>query len=217
MTAAATGPCECCGRQNAILGPVRAPDGLPAANRICAICLRHLGDVASIARRREAQHAKMWAEDQREALEALEERHGRVLASLQQQVAQLQQTLDDRPERVVVQNLDLQEVRAAHDARDAAYRSRDTAYQALCELRLLHHETGDGQCRCGRRVDRCDVAGIVDRYPALRLWEDKQAEFLRRGLPHLLPDGHPAVLDRRSGVPDVLLDHVEAFEQQRDA
>lgn len=123
MTAAPTGPCECCQRQNAILGPVRAPNGLPAANRICAICLRHLGDATSIARRREAQHAEMWAEDQREALQALEERHSRILDGLQQQIARLRQTLEDRPERVVVENLDLHEVREAHTARDGAYRA----------------------------------------------------------------------------------------------
>lgn len=216
MTAPQTGPCECCRRQKAILGPVRAPNGLPAANRICAICLRHLGDTTSTARRREAQHAEMWAEDQRDALAAQADQHARVVTRLEEQARQLQQTLDDRPERVVVQNLDLQEVRAAQEARDAAFRSRDTAFQALSELRLLHHDTGEGQCRCGKRLDRCDVAAVVDRYPALRAWEEKQAEFLRRGLPHLLPNGHPAVLDRRSPVPDALLDHVEAYEQTRD-
>jgi len=57
-------------------------------------------------------------------------------------------------------------------------------------------------CRCGTRAERCPIAATADRYPALKAWEDEQVDRLRRGESHALPDGHPAVLDRR-GAPSM--------------
>lgn len=44
----------------------------------------------------------------------------------------------------------------------------------------------------------------------LRAWEGKQVEYLARGLRHMLPDGHPALLDRRLGtLPEALCHPVD--------
>lgn len=95
--------------------------------------------------------------------------------------------------------IDLDALQSARSEADRAFRSREMAWQALVEVRLLHREE-DERCRCGLRVDRCSVAQIVDLYPALRGWEDEQAERLRRAANlTLFPDAHPAVLDRRRG------------------
>jgi hypothetical protein len=74
-----------------------------------------------------------------------------------------------------------------------AFRSRDMAYRALSEVRLLHHETEAGRCRCGLPVQRCAVAMVVDRYPALASWEAKQLKRVRKGQPHMLPRDHPGL------------------------
>jgi hypothetical protein len=89
------------------------------------------------------------------------------------------------------------ELEEAREEADRAFRSRENAWQALCMVRLLHREGQPGQCRCGLRLDRCKTAQIVDHYPALEKWEKEQVLRLRRGLSHNLPEGHPAVLDRR--------------------
>lgn len=40
-------------------------------------------------------------------------------------------------------------------------RSRENAWQALCEIRLLHRDASDGKCRCGKRYDDCPEVQIV--------------------------------------------------------
>lgn len=121
---------------------------------------------------------------------------------MRERIDALEQELRDRPERVVDRYVDLDKLQLVQAEAERAFRSREHAWQALTEVRLLHREDDDGHCRCGTRADRCPIAAIADRYPALKAWEDEQVDRLRRGESHALPDGHPAVLDRR-GAPSM--------------
>ena len=107
------------------------------------------------------------------------------------------QKLRDRPERIVERYVDQQELEDARAEAVRAFRSREKAWQALCEIRLIHREGTPGRCRCGQRLDACKIAQIVDRYPGLELWENEQYRRLRNDQDHMLPDSHPAVLDPR--------------------
>jgi hypothetical protein len=123
--------------------------------------------------------------------------HERVEVQLRDQIAQLEQDLRDRPTRTVDRWVDRDELEEARSEADRAFRSRENAWQALCMVRLFHREGQPGQCRCGQRLDRWKTAPIVDHYPALEKWEREQVRRLRSGLSHNLPEGHPALLDRR--------------------
>lgn len=141
----------------------------------------------------EREHRELWA--------ALVERtlgqHAAEVSRLEALVAAREHELAERPEREVVRYVDGDVVADARAEAERSFASRENAWQALVEVRLLHHEREPGTCRCGLPIDRCDVALIVDRYPALRAWEDEQLERLRLHKTHRLPDNHPAVLDRR--------------------
>jgi hypothetical protein len=124
--------------------------------------------------------------------------HRTEAARLRSRITELEQELADRPEKEVVSYVGEDEIRGANEEAGRAFRSRERAWQALCEIRVLHRERDEGRCQCGLRIDRCQIAEIVARYPALLKWEAEQIRRLRsndwRG--HMLPDGHPAVLDR---------------------
>ena len=134
-------------------------------------------------------HVKIWQEELARQLESLAERHSSEVASIAKELA-------DRPVRVVERNLDQGTVDEALGQRDAAFRSRDLAYQALCEVSLIHRDRGSGYCRCGLRTDRCETLPLVT-WRALGEWERKQVARKRAGQPHFLPQGHPALLDPR--------------------
>jgi hypothetical protein len=138
-------------------------------------------------------HAELWRELARSRQLERDAREGQ----LRNQLAELEQKLRDRPTRTVERWVDLDELEEAREEAERAFRSRDNAWQALCMVRLLHREGQPGQCRCGLRLDRCKIAQVVDHYPGLEKWEKEQVGRLRRGLQHNLPDGHPALLDRR--------------------
>jgi hypothetical protein len=134
------------------------------------------------------EHIKLW----RVLLADRQREHASVTADLKAQMAELEERLRNGP-----RTIGLDQIQAAQDEAQRAFRSRENAWQALCEVRLLHRKDADGRCRCGERFDRCAEAQIVDRYPALVKWENEQYDRLRRGLIHALPDGHPAVLNPR--------------------
>jgi hypothetical protein len=141
---------------------------------------------------RDRRHIELWrslARVQRRDQDAEAER-------LRRQILELEQELRDRPEKIVDRYVDRQELEHAKAEGDRAFRSRENAWQALCEVRLIHREGEPGRCRCGQRLDSCKIAQIVDRYPGLEQWERDQYLRLRNGQNHMLPDGHPAVLDR---------------------
>ncbi|ORT47062.1 hypothetical protein [Frankia sp. KB5] len=148
-------------------------------------------------KKREVTHREIWFEDARFRLERADKAHRTELAARDAQIAELMKELDERPTRIVTQNLDQQIVDEAIERRDQAYRSRDRAFQALSELRLLHREGAGDRCRCGQRFQKCGVAQVVDRYPALEGWERRQWERMRAGQDHYLPPGHPGVTDPR--------------------
>lgn len=99
--------------------------------------------------------------------------------------------------------LDLDALQAAPTEAERAFRSRETAWQALVEVRLLHREEEGGGAAVGCGWIGCNIARVVDRYPALQKWEEEQVARLRRGQTHALPDAHPTVLDRRRDSPTV--------------
>lgn len=123
--------------------------------------------------------------------------HDAEAARLRRQISELEQKLRERPENIVERYVDQQELEDANAEAQRAFRSRENAWQALCEIRLIHREGESERCRCGERLDNCKIAKIVCHYPGLEAWENEQYRRLRTGQDHGLPDGHPAVLDPR--------------------
>lgn len=140
---------------------------------------------------RDRTHIQLWRElanAQRRSLSA-------EVTGLKNRRSELEQQLRDRPQRTVERYVDQDELETAKAEADRAFRSRENAWQALCEVRLIHREGERGRCRCGQHLERCKVAMIVDRYPGLEKWENEQIRRLRSNRDHRLPDNHPAVLD----------------------
>jgi hypothetical protein len=157
--------------------------------RTCPPCHEHGSNSLEASR----VHAELW---RTLARSRQLERDAREV-QLKDRIAHLEQELCDRPTQTIDRWVDLDQLEEARGEADRAFRSRENAWQALCMVRLLHREGQPGQCRCGLRLDRCKTAQIVDHYPALEKWEKEQVIRLRRGLSHNLPEGHPAILDRR--------------------
>lgn len=142
---------------------------------------------------RERVHMELWHSlGQNQARE-----HRTEVDQLRELIAQLEQKLAERPVKEVQRFMDADELRGYKEEADRAFRSRENAWQALCEIRLLHRQGEPGRCRCGLQLQRCPIAEIVDRYPGLAKWEKEQIHRLRSGNWHRLPDRHPAVLDPR--------------------
>lgn len=140
---------------------------------------------------------RIWAETATSLLHERDALHAAEISRLSARIAERERELAERPQRVVYENLDQETVDDALAERDQAYRSRDAASRVLLEIRLLHRDTGNRHCRCGTRTDQCQVSQIFDEHPSLEKWEARQIRRFHEGLPHLLPDGHPAMLDRR--------------------
>ena len=109
----------------------------------------------------------------------------------------MEQELRDRPKQIVVRHVGQEKIDEANAEAQRAFHSREKAWQALCEIRLIHREGSPGRCRCGKRLDTCEIALIVDRYPGLEKWEAEQVRRHRNYQRHQLPEGHPALLDPR--------------------
>jgi hypothetical protein len=174
--------CACCRRPWDVCFPEAERREL--REFVCHECKPHQG----FTMQSDPEHIKLW----RALLAGRRREHARMTADLKAQMADLEERLRNGP-----RTIGLYQIQAAQEEAQRAFRSRENAWQALCEVRLLHREAADGRCRCGARFDRCAEAQIVDRYPALVKWENEQYDRLRRGLIHALPDGHPAVLNPR--------------------
>lgn len=181
---------------------------------ICKGCLRHQGDTALKAILRDRDHLALWqseltiAKDGHASVEAdrrhLIEERDHELAKRQAEINDLRQVV-----RVGVENAPLaaveqwwadEQIRVAHDQRDAAYRSRDHAYRALWAADRLHHEDEqrDRYCICGRQINQCkELQAVESAADSLLHWERGQIDRFQQGLSHGLPDEHPEVL--RSG------------------
>jgi hypothetical protein len=140
---------------------------------------------------RDRMHIDLW----RSLSRAQEHDHSTQVERLQGRISELEQELRDRPKEIVERYVDRQELEDARAEANRAFRSRENAWQALCMIHLLHHEREPGRCRCGLRLDRCEIAQIVDRYPGLEKWVKEQYRRLQIGDDHMLPDGHPALID----------------------
>jgi hypothetical protein len=140
---------------------------------------------------RDRAHIQVW----RELASAQRRSHRAEAALLKDRIAELEQELRARPKEIVERYVDRDELDGARAEAERAFRSRENAWQALCEVRLVHREGEPGRCRCGQRLDRCKEAMIVDRYPGLEKWENEQIRRLRSNQDHRLPDGHPAVIN----------------------
>ncbi len=143
--------------------------------------------------RSDPEHIQLWqkllADRQRE--------HDKAVAQLRDRIAALERELHERPEKVVERWHGAAEIEAAKAEAQRAFRSRQNAWQALCEIRLLHREASDGRCRCGKRYADCPEAQIVGYYPGLAKWEKEQWERYRNYEDHALPDRHPALTNPR--------------------
>ena len=203
--------CACChrpwGEIPTYSRPLQRGSSGTANNSVCQECKPHAGFQMQM----NTEHVKAW--------EALAERrsaeHAAQVSQLRAEIAKIRQELVSRPEKVVEKYIDAGVLESAQDEAQRAFRSRQSAWQALTEVRLLHREVDDGKCRCGLRMDRCPVAQIVERSPGLRRWEEEQVKRLRRGEPHALPDAHPAVLDPRWRLPSEYDDDVAAGRGSR--
>jgi hypothetical protein len=180
--------CSCCLRPWSECVDALRSDGRNR-QRTCPPCHDHGPNMLEASR----VHAELWRTLARSRQMERDVRE----AQLKNRIAQLEQELHDRPTRTVERWVDQDQLKEAKEEADRAFRSRENAWQALCLVRLIHREGQPGQCRCGLRLDRCETAKIVDHYPGLEKWEKEQVRRQRDGLTHNLPDGHPALLDRR--------------------
>jgi hypothetical protein len=191
-----TDRCTCCKREwpMIVLPSGRTADGRGRRDDgICPDCWEH----APFAQQRDAEHLAWWQaqfdQSRTEAAASKATLEGR-LDALQ---AHLESEMRNRPERIVEKWINREVIDAAEAKAESAYRSRERAWQGLCELRLLHREGTGGRCRCGARRDQCAEAEILDAYPGIVRWEAEQIARLRRHQPHALPPNHPVVLDPR--------------------
>ena len=194
--------CGCCRGKNVYFGPVKAPDGLPSTASLCGICSRHWGDDPARTKRREQDHFEQWQHD----MDALEQQHRSELraqteqiAGLRAEIRTLEQTLDERPVRIVRENLDQETVDQAHEERAKAQFARDRAYRTIAELRGMHHDTGRGTCKCGTHISKCDIIRLIDNDQPFLRWEARQVALLRQNgrASAELPQNHPARINPR--------------------
>jgi len=146
------------------------------------------------------EHRAQWGR----LVELVEGARAAVIADLRANLDQVQYQLEHRPIREVDRYVDPEhllaaEAHAAEQEREAerAFRSRQLAWHMLLRVKLEHRNRGEGRCHCGKRLDVCPTAKIVGGYEALTAWEQREIDRAMRGENNWLPDGHPALLDRR--------------------
>jgi hypothetical protein len=162
--------------------------------QVCPDCELHQGNTIVKIQRCNSDHLRAW----RGAQSSLQAKANREKELLGQQLEEARLELEKRPIKIVHENLDAETVADAESRRDKAYKSRDLTMHTLSRIRLLHRNDGKGKCACGEAYSKCKTAQVIeDDVIALDRWEKNQADRLRRGLTHFLPDNHPAVLDRR--------------------
>jgi hypothetical protein len=110
---------------------------------------------------RDRAHIQVW----RELASAQRRSHRAEATLLKDRIAELEQEPRARPKETLERYVDQDELDGARAKAERAFRSRENAWQGLCEVRLIHREGEPGWCRCSQRLDRCKVAMIVDRYP----------------------------------------------------
>jgi hypothetical protein len=183
---------------------------------VCGICSRHQGQLQMDLKRRIRDHIDLWREALADSVQELQGAHAAEVDRLESTINGLRSQLSDeiakRPLQVVNHYVGQDLIDEALENRARAYHSRDQAFRDMTLLHMLHFEVApSGKCRCGKLIDDCEEAGILESSRALRGWERKHAERRRRGEPNLLPDGHPGIVDARWDPDD---DSVAEFEDR---
>lgn len=152
-------------------------------------------------KKRIREHTDLWEYALEARTEELNEAHAAELAQRDAVIAELKANLEaeieERPVQVVNQYVGQEKIDEALANRDRAYRSRDSAFFDLTRLHMLHFEQSAGRCRCGKPIDDCEEAAILDGSKALRGWEREQTRRRKLDLDHHLPRNHPGVVDAR--------------------
>jgi hypothetical protein len=180
---------------------------------VCKSCLRHQGDTTTKAVQRDFDHVKLWQSELaiareghaeaihrlREVIQDQEERIAESRTKVGDLEAAVREGFQNAPLPAVERWWKDEQVTAAYQQRDAAYRSRDWLFRALWAIDNLHHpeEKHRDQCSCGLRASSCKILIVLDPVTeSLIRWEQAQVERLRKGHPESLPDNHPEVLKR---------------------
>jgi hypothetical protein len=146
---------------------------------VCKGCARHQGDTAPKANQRDADHVALWRSELAIALEdhaeqvknlrSLVDQRDQQLARQQAEINDLRAAIragvEGAPLPAVERWWSNEQVAAASQERDAAYRSRDHAYRALWAVDRLHHEDENRDRYCSCDQAGCGVARQVGEQP----------------------------------------------------
>lgn len=182
--------CACCKRPWARCGFF--PDEIRGLLRketptFCAACMPHRGSNMQA----NAEHLTLW----RDYVRDLEQEHADVVDGLRRRIQGLEQQLAERPEKIVEKWLNQDIVETAQAEAQRAFRSRARAWGGLLSVRVRHHETVNGRCRCSKPMKDCLDAQTVSLYGGLDKFENEQVALLRQGRRNDLPADHPARID----------------------
>jgi hypothetical protein len=189
--------CMCCGIYGLPRANLRVPGELPTSQNICKPCSNHQGSEARDLNKRNVEHIAAWRSHTTEEITKLAQTHGREIDRLIDQINQKNEELEQRPVQIVHENLDQEIVDEALAQQGIAWQHRDRAFGLLSRIRALHRDKGDGNCRCGISLTKCNIRDMLSHDQVLVKWEGKQLERLRRGEPHSFPFGHLALMDPR--------------------
>ena len=190
-----------------------APNGLPvAAHPLCGICTKHQGSHPSDLERRNRQHLEQWQLDFERQQQKYEARQAKrdadadadaVISRLRETIEKLKDEISSKPVQFVERNLDQETVDEALRERDNANAACVRVYKTLAQVRVIHHDTGRGLCKCGKKLTECAETEIVDGNRSFLRWEARQVGHVRRNGPYgsALPEGHPAIINPRWSSP----------------
>ena len=184
---------------------------------MCNICKGHFGTTQEKSAKRNADHLNQWESYTRQLRDHLAEQE----QTLRTEIGQLQDDLETArgesntarselehmlreaaegqkltPTDGTLDWLEGVAIKEAQDLRDAAYRSRDKAFNALLLIGDVHHEDEQNEmrCSCGQKLTDCEVVTALSPLSmALNRWEAHQVERAKRGKRYSLPDDHPKI------------------------
>ena len=130
----------------------------------------------------------------------------RVISELQVTIEKLEDEIRSTPVRYVDRNLDQETVDDAINERDKSYAACERAYFTLAQLRVVHHDTGRGFCKCRTSLGKCAETEVLDGDKSFLRWEARQVQNIRRNGEYRsrLPQGHPGRINPRWSPPGAL-------------
>ncbi|WP_162819072.1 hypothetical protein [Leifsonia aquatica] len=155
---------------------------------------------------RDKRHKQMWADrlaaiqstaatrqaDLIAKVEAAERRAEALEIQAKDLRAALESGLQSVPPDVIASYFETDAVRTAHEARDSAYRQRDTAMRAIWRVEQLHHPETSASRKCSCGTTSCAVERAVSRVADSMLrWERNQIDRVKACKRDQLPDEHP--------------------------